>query len=72
MDKNLKISSEDLIFIRSLPDFDLIMLLSEINDHGWENGGKLLIPTMREADANGTLRPKAELQPRRPGLKPKK
>jgi hypothetical protein len=35
MGKNLPIPSEDLAFIRSLGDFDLLMLLSEINDHGW-------------------------------------
>ena len=32
---NLVISEEDLAFIRSLNDFDMVMILSEINDHGW-------------------------------------
>lgn len=48
MSKNQKISSQDLDFIRCLPDWDLIMLLSEIHDHGWPTAAKL-IPAMRTA-----------------------
>jgi hypothetical protein len=33
--ENLEIDPRDLRFIRQLPDFDLIMLLSDIHDHGW-------------------------------------
>ena len=42
MSDNIDATAADLAFIRSLPDFDLIMLLSEINDHGWEEARKLL------------------------------
>lgn len=35
MGKNIKISAEELEQLRSLSDFDLTMILSEINDHGW-------------------------------------
>lgn len=32
---NQPVSKEQLAQIRLLDDFDLIMLISEINDHGW-------------------------------------
>ena len=32
--KNIKLSKEELKFIKSLDDFDLIMFLSELNDYG--------------------------------------
>lgn len=32
---NIEITAEELARIRMLEDFDLTMLLSEINDHGW-------------------------------------
>lgn len=35
INKNQKISKKDLDFIRSLEDFDLTMLISEVHDHGW-------------------------------------
>jgi len=35
MSANQKISKDELKKIRSLTDFDLIMLLSDIHDHGW-------------------------------------
>jgi hypothetical protein len=35
MSKNQKITTKELAAIRALDDFDLIMLLSEIHDHGW-------------------------------------
>jgi hypothetical protein len=53
MDENIEISKEDLAFIRTLEDFDLKMLLSEINDHGWEAGGKRLLPMIRESVERG-------------------
>jgi len=40
--KNQKIKKKDLDFIRSLEDFDLIMLLSDIHDHGWPMAHKTL------------------------------
>jgi hypothetical protein len=33
--ENQKITPEQLAKIRRLKDFDLIMLISEIHDHGW-------------------------------------
>ena len=41
-DKNIKVEKVELHFIRQLDDFDLTMFLSEINDHGWGHGRKLL------------------------------
>jgi hypothetical protein len=49
--KNLRIHKSQISTIRSLPDFDLIMLLSEINDHGWEVA-KHLLPLMRKTVTN--------------------
>ena len=40
---NIDITKEELAFIRSLEDFDLTMLLSEINDHGWSQGRRLIV-----------------------------
>lgn len=37
---NISVPKEDLDLIRKLSDFDLIMLLSEINDHGWNEAQK--------------------------------
>ncbi len=33
--KNEQVDPEELAKIRGLDDFDLIMLISEISDHGW-------------------------------------
>jgi hypothetical protein len=35
MSKNQKVETDELAKIRGLDDFDLIMLISEIHDHGW-------------------------------------
>jgi hypothetical protein len=52
---NIKISAEELRQIRELPDFDLTMLLSEVNDFGWDPdnglGGKHLLPMIMNAIA---------------------
>lgn len=34
-DVNQRVTAEQLAKIRLLDDFDLIMLISEIHDHGW-------------------------------------
>jgi hypothetical protein len=39
---NQKISPETLAQIRLLDDFDLVMLISEINDHGWSVAQSIL------------------------------
>lgn len=40
--ENQSITPDQLAQIRALNDFDLIMLLSEIHDNGWDQGAKLL------------------------------
>jgi len=40
--KNQEVTPEELRKIRSLDDFDLIMLVSEIHDHGWPMARKTL------------------------------
>jgi len=47
MEDNIDMNKKDLDFIRSLNDFDLKMLLSEINEHGWGKA-KVLIPLIRK------------------------
>ena len=47
MENNLSIEKKDLDFIRSLKDLDLVMLISEINDHGWDRA-KSLLPHIRK------------------------
>lgn len=42
MDVNIELTKEQCDFIRSLNDFDLMMFLSEINEHGWKDGKELL------------------------------
>jgi len=39
---NQSVSKEQLEKIRSLDDFDLTMLISEIHDHGWTVATKTL------------------------------
>lgn len=36
MSNNQVITTGELRAIRSLDDFDLIMLISEVHDHGWD------------------------------------
>ena len=56
MTENQKVSKAELEFIRSLCDFDLTMLVSEIHDHGWPQARKLL-PMIKEAiDVHGNRR----------------
>jgi len=48
--ENQKVKKKDLDFIRSLDDFDLTMLISEIHDHGWPAAEKL-IPYIKKSIA---------------------
>ena len=41
-DENLVLSKNQLLKIRKLDDFDLIMLFSETNDHGWLEAERIL------------------------------
>lgn len=50
MSDNQKITSEELAAIRKLNDFDLTMLLSETNDHGWAIA-RTLLPMMIRMEA---------------------
>ena len=52
---NLIISHKDLVFIRSLPDFDLIMLLSDTHHHDWSIAMHTL-ELQQECDKKGQLR----------------
>ena len=52
MDDNQKITKEELDWIRTLEDFDLTMLISEINDHGWAYG-KTLLPQIIKSIKKG-------------------
>jgi hypothetical protein len=47
MGDNIHVSKSELKFIRGLKDFDLTMILSEINDHGWIKA-KNLMPLIRK------------------------
>lgn len=51
MSKNQKITAEEIARIRALDDFDLIMLISEINDHGWQTAKITLAMMPREQRA---------------------
>ena len=54
-DDNLTISPEDLSKIRQLEDFDLIMLLSEINNHGWKRWGEQLLRMILSQVESGSV-----------------
>jgi hypothetical protein len=47
---NIRLSKKDAAFIRSLPDFDMAMLLSEIDNYGWSSAKKI-IPLIEESVA---------------------
>jgi len=44
VDENIDIDRDTLDWIRSLSDFDLTMLLSEVSDYGWERS----LPTIED------------------------
>ena len=52
---NQDISTAQLALIRSLDDFDLKMLLSEIHDHGW-SVASLLLPVILLSSAQYTAK----------------
>jgi hypothetical protein len=55
--KSIQISKTELEQIRRLDDFDLTMLLSEIDDFGWQRkgniGGRALLPMIVKARIKG-------------------
>lgn len=40
--ENIQMTEEEILLVRTMPDFDLIMLLSEISENGWEKARSLL------------------------------
>ena len=48
IDPNIELSDDEFNFVKSLGKFDMIMFLSQINDHGFEKA-RDLIPVMKEA-----------------------
>ena len=42
MSDNIDITKEELAKVRSLEEFDLVMFLSELHDHGWPVARKTL------------------------------
>ena len=54
---NQQITQTELAIIRQLDDFDLTMLLSEINDHGWQEGRKLLQMIWKARNRHQSERP---------------
>jgi len=49
--ENICLSDAEYQFIATLPKFDLEMLLSEINDHGWVVAKKTLVLMSQAAAA---------------------
>ena len=39
---NVEITEQEMLAIRTMSDFDLTMLISEIHDHGWDKGRELI------------------------------
>jgi hypothetical protein len=54
MSANQKVTKEQLEKIRNLDDFDLVMLISEINDNGWKIAARTLemMPEGKRASAS--------------------
>lgn len=45
-----QITDEELLAVRTMSDFDLRMLISEIHDHGWEQGRAIIKLILDAAD----------------------
>lgn len=55
--QNAAIDKSELVIIRSLSVFDLVMLISEISDHGWLKARELLpLMTTQAVNANASER----------------
>jgi len=50
---NQVVTRKEIEQIRTLKDFDMTMLISEIHEHGWKNGGKKLLPLIMKATKEG-------------------
>ena len=68
MSDNQKITKEEATAIRQLEDFDLVMLISEVNDNGWDRARETLrmMPTQSvfksEDGSNGMRNPHESAQ----------
>ena len=49
MKENIEITEQELKNLRSLADFDLTMILSDIHDHGWPLARKTLAAAVEAA-----------------------
>lgn len=47
---NIEITETELRSLRQLPDVDLVVLLSEINDRGWEASKRTLVEMLVALD----------------------
>ncbi len=43
MSENQDIKNAELLAIRTMSDFDLRMVISEVHDHGWGKGRELIM-----------------------------
>jgi len=50
MSENQEITDEELLAIRTMSDFDLRMFVSEVHDHGWEQGREIIKLILGGAD----------------------
>lgn len=46
---NQEVTDDELAKIRRLADFDLIMLISEIHDHGWPHYGRQVLHSIPDS-----------------------
>lgn len=67
MMENIKISKDELKSIRCLSDFDLVMILSKIHDHGWPMARRTLGYAL-EAEAARIARGEEKLTDTRGGI----
>lgn len=51
--ENIDVTKQELAALRALPDFDLTMVLSEIHEHGWPHGRRLIEAATEAVAVNG-------------------
>jgi hypothetical protein len=49
--KEIEVTKDELSMLRALPDFDLIMVLSDIHDHGWPVARTTLVAATQAVEA---------------------
>lgn len=50
LDENIEITPQEIAHIRQLGDFDLKMLLSELDEFGWDDA-RALLPMIKATEA---------------------